>query len=133
MHLCDEQVLFRALGHQMGQKDAVIPERIFGMLIPDDAPRQGQQFFGIAERLRPGKRTLDGVGEQAPRRRAFHHGCRHSVDALGSSFRTLGGGCLHARQTGVDALDGLIGFVHLDGDDQFEFVIGHGSPVLTGG
>lgn len=41
------------------------------------------------ELLRPGKRTLDDIGEQAPRRRPFHHGCRHAVDTLGGTFALL--------------------------------------------
>ena len=84
------------------------------------------------ELLPPRKRTLDSVGEQASRRRALHHGRRHAVDALGGTFRALGCGRLHARQTGVDAFDGLVSFVHLDGDDQFEFVIGHGDSTARG-
>lgn len=87
----------------------------------------GRHHHGTnGEVLRPGKSALDGVGEQAPRRRAFHHGRRHAVDTLSSALRALGGGRFHARQTGVDALDGLIGFVHLNGNNQFEFVIGQG-------
>ncbi len=38
------------------------------------------------------------------------------------SFRCL----LHARKTGVDALDGLIGLIHPECEGQFEFTIGHG-------
>jgi len=71
---------------------------------------------GAGALLESGVKGIDG---------AFQHGGRQAVDPLRGSSRALGGGCLHARQAGIDGVDGLVGLVHLDGDDQFEFVIGH--------
>ena len=56
------------------------------------------------------------------------------MPSMPGALRPLGRSRLHVPQAGVDALDGLIGLVRLDGDGQFEFFIGGpGNSMLTRG
>jgi hypothetical protein len=82
------------------------------------------------ELLGPGKRALDGVGQEISRRGAFHHGRRHAIDSLCHAPGSLHRRGLHAGEACVDALDGRIGPVRVDLDDEFELVVSHGSLVL---
>jgi len=86
----------------------------------------GGQLAGLLDlRFNPAHHALESRGEDACGRRSLYDGDRHAVEAGRRPARGLHRGCLHRRQTGIDALDRGVGAVDVDFDDEFELIVGH--------
>jgi len=74
--------------------------------------------------FRPTESGLDRIGEQVAGGGALDHGSGHAVDATRSPARGTHCGGLDRGQTGIDALDGCVGLIGINGDHQFELAVG---------
>ncbi len=72
---------------------------------------------------------VECMAEHRAGRRALHHRSSQPVDSGRCPARAPRGRRFHARQAGVDALDGRVGPVRIDFDDEFELVVGHGDSI----
>lgn len=81
--------------------------------------------WGGCQFLKPADGLFERVVQNPAGRCAFPHRSRRPVDSGRRPARALGGRRLHARQAGVDALDGRISPFRVDFDDKFKLVVGH--------
>ena len=72
--------------------------------------------------FRPTEGGLDRLGQQVAGGGPLDHRRGHAVNAAGGATGRADGGGLDRGQTGVDALDGCVGLVGINGDDEFEAI-----------